>query len=103
MKRIINGKRYNTETAEELHNWSNGLGGSDFRNRDESLYRTKNGAYFLSGEGGPMTQWSQACGNMTSGGEGIIPMTDAEARRWLEEHDGHDALETHFGSTIPDA
>ena len=29
MKQIINGKRYNTETATEIGNYSNGLGYSD--------------------------------------------------------------------------
>ena len=40
MKRIINGKSYNTETAEELARGDNGLYG-DFGYCRESLYRTK--------------------------------------------------------------
>ena len=62
MKQIINGKTYNTETATELGHYWNGLSDSDFRHISESLYRTKNGRYFLAGEGGPMTRYSHPVG-----------------------------------------
>ena len=103
MKRILDGKRYNTETAEKIASYSNGLGKGNFRNYDETLYKTKNGNWFLSGEGGPMTKYSHPCGNMTSGGEAIIPMDPDEARRWLESHDKTDALESHFTDKIVEA
>lgn len=52
MKKIINGKMYNTETATELGDFWNGLSTSDFRNLSETLYRKKNGEFFLYGQGG---------------------------------------------------
>jgi hypothetical protein len=86
MKKVIGGKIYDTETAEEIGGWSNNLGHSDFRNISESLYRTKKGRFFLAGEGGPMTKYSRRCGDSTGGGEDIQPLTHEEAREWAEEH-----------------
>lgn len=103
MKKIINGKRYNTETAIEIASYGNSLGPGDFRHYDESLYKTKSGNWFLSGEGGPMTKYSQPCGDMTGGGSDIIPLTPAEAQEWLEMHDETDALEEHFAASLQDA
>ncbi|WP_347273236.1 hypothetical protein [Candidatus Kuenenia sp.] len=72
MKKVIDGKIYNTETAELLHAWSNGKYTSDFGYIKESLYRTKKGAYFIAGEGGAKTGYARACGsNSVCGGEGI--------------------------------
>ncbi len=51
MKRIINGLRYDTETATKLADWDNGIYGNDFKACEESLYKTKNGAYFIAGQG----------------------------------------------------
>lgn len=103
MKKIVNGKRYDTDTAAEIASYHNGLGRSDFRHVSESLYRTPRGNWFLAGEGGAMTKYSRPCGDMTSGGEGIIPLDSDSARAWLERHDMYAALEEHFGGTIEDA
>jgi hypothetical protein len=103
MKAIINGKRYDTATAAEIASWGNGLGSSDFKNCDETLYRTKKGAWFLHGDGGAMTRWARAVSNGHTGGEGIQPLTPDEARGWLERHGMTSALEKHFSDTIEDA
>lgn len=103
MKRIINGKMYNTETAELIHEWDNGSYGSDFRSCEESLYKTKKGAYFTAGSGGPMSKYAEHHGNSTSGGEGIEILSEKEAMVWLEEHDGTEALEKYFPEKIEDA
>ena len=85
MKRVIDGKRYDTATAVKIAAWDNGLYSNDFGWCEESLYRTKNGNYFLAGEGGPMSGYSQSCGNNSySGGEGIQALTPDEALEWLE-------------------
>lgn len=87
MKQVIDGKVYNTDTATEIADYYNGLSHSDFGRVQESLYKTKKGAFFLAGEGGPMSKYSRPCGNMTSGGSGVFPLTENEARTWAEEHD----------------
>ena len=103
MKKIINGKRYDTETATEVASFSNSLGQGDFRNLDESLYITKSGNFFLSGEGGPMTKYSRPAGNMTSGGSDLIPLSKDEALDWLESHDFPEEIEKYFTNIIKDA
>ena len=103
MKAIINGKRYDTETAELIAYWDNGRGESDHSHRCESLYRTKSGAYFLHGSGGPLTEWKRPAGDMWTSGEGIQPLPLFEALAWCEGHASSDVLEEHFGDHIQDA
>jgi len=103
MKKVIGGKMYNTETAEELFSFDNGLGGGDFRAMEETLYVTKKGTYFLAGSGGPMSKYSEPCGNMTSGGSGFSVLTKFEALEWLESHDAIGVIEAFFAEDIEDA
>ena len=69
MKRIIDGKVYDTETAHQVGRpWSPaGLGPSDFEWYEETLYRKRTGEYFLHGER-------------------IMPMGYDQARQWAEGH-----------------
>ena len=98
MKKIINGKKYNTETAKEIGCWSNNYYCNDFNYCKETLYRKQTGEYFLYGHGGAMSKYSQSCGQNTwSGGSEIIPMTETEAREWAEEHLDCDEYEEIFG------
>ena len=97
MKKIIDGKMYNTETATELGEFWNGLSTNDFSNLSETLYRKKNGEFFLYGQGGAMTEYSQPVGDMAGGGEKIIPFTKEQARNWAEERLGTDEYIKIFG------
>jgi len=83
MKRVIDGKIYNTDTAERIgtHGYSNFR---DFRYENTDLYKTKKGAWFLCGEGGPLSRWSQSRGNEQTGGSGIEALTTTEALAWCE-------------------
>lgn len=98
MKKIIDGKVYNTITATAVADWWNRVSQSDFSYCEETLYRTRKGAFFIAGTGGPMTKWSEPCGNnAVSGGSGIIPMNKAEALEWCEQHDiDADIIENYF-------
>jgi len=103
MKRIINGKTYNTDTANYIANFSNGLGNRDFSNVDEDLYVTDNGAFFLCGKGGPMTKYSVPCGNMTGGGSDIIPLSKRDALNWMESNGSSEDIEEYFSDLIEEA
>lgn len=105
MLKIINGKRYNTETAHEVLAMDNGgYSRSDFKYEDTSLYLTKNGAWFLAGEGNAMSRWARKSGNNTYGpGSGIQPIDTIEARSILEDHGQNELVEQYFGGTIEDA
>ena len=101
MKKIINGKLYDTETAKCVGTWSNNRSRRDFSSCEEELYRKRTGEFFLYGEGGPMTKYAKSCGdNSWSGGEEIIPLTAAKAREWAEEHLDADDYAEIFG--MPD-
>ena len=84
-KQVINGKVYNTETAEEICELPCSYYGSDFNFHLTHLYRTLKGAYFLAGKGGPMSMWAEPSGgNGRTSGSGIRVL-DAEAARGYAE------------------
>ena len=103
MQKIVEGRRYNTETAEAVASGGNSLSRSDFRHYSETLYRTKGGNWFLCGHGGPLTRYKERCGDGWTSGEKLIPIDASEARDWLEEHDEIPALEEYFSDSIEDA
>jgi len=109
MKKIINGKRYDTSKAVEVGECNNiGEGAdsvTDFKFWSATLYRTpRSGQYFLRGEGGPMSRFSQSAGqNCWKSGEDIIPMTKQEAMEWAEQHLSPTKIEEEFGDIIEDA
>jgi hypothetical protein len=87
MKRVINGKVFDTGTAELLGTFRFGSPG-DINYVNESLYRTKRGVFFLAGEGGANTKYSQQVDNNSwSGGRTIFLLTIEEALEWAETHD----------------
>lgn len=105
MKKIIEGKRYNTDTAEKIANFWNGCFQSDFNHESERLYRTKLGNWFIHGEGGALSAYSVSYqgGRSLGGGEDIRVLSAAEARKWLELHNEADAIEKWFALEIKDA
>ena len=97
MKKIINGKKYDTDTAEEVGCWSNHRYGS-FDFCGETLYRKKTGEFFLEGEGGPLSPYCEMSGpNEWRSGSQIIPLTKDEAREWAMEYLDGDEFEAIFG------
>lgn len=103
MKAIIDGKRYDTETATCIGKDSYSSRG-DFQWWEESLFETKSGVFFLAGEGGARSSWAERRGqNEWGGGSGIRPMTKAEARAWAEHHLSAAQVEEAFADQIQDA
>jgi len=85
MQRVIDGKIYDTETALEICELPCHYYRGDFQWHETTLYRTKRGAYFLAGVGGPMSRWAQPEGTSgTSGGSGLEVITQNEARAYAE-------------------
>lgn len=103
MKKIINGKLYDTETAKEVGLMSHGEGPCDFHYFVERLYKKRTGEYFLHGEGGSMTQYARTIGqNQWSGGEKIMPMDYQAAREWAEKHMDAEEYMEEFGPVSED-
>ena len=97
MRKIINGKAYDTKTATTVATWGNNHSMSDFHYCEKTLYRTPKGGWFLYGEGGALSEYATTSGDGRGYGERIDPMTPAEAKEWLEEHDFAEESEQYFG------
>lgn len=112
MKRIISGKRYDTETATRLAGVQFGESRSDFRYFEEALYLTASGNWFLAGEAhgmskyasngtpGTMGGYDEGLRGPFSWGEGIIPLEASQAQDGLEVNAFTELLETHFGDQL---
>ena len=104
MLRIINGKRYNTETATEVDTISCPYFSSDFKWEETSLYVTPKGSWFLAGRGHAMSRWARSTGgNGWAPGSGIKPLTADEARWFLEQENQDALIEEYFGEQLEDA
>lgn len=103
MKKIINGKVYDTTTAERVGSWSNNHATSDFGYCSEELHQKRTGEFFLHGEGGPRSKYAVSQGNNDWGyGERIIPLTYEAAQMWAEEHLTSEDYEAIFGEVVDD-
>ena len=89
MKKVINGKLYNTETAESLavYETPDGRLGDDFDVVREALYRTKKGAYFLHGRGFQEGWGSPQTGGGFCMGQNLRALSRAEALEWAERRE----------------
>ena len=76
MKKIINRKTYNTDTAEKLGHLCQGSFG-DPAGYEEMLFKTKTGNFFLYGAGGAESKYPE---------EAIIPITKKDADAWLKSN-----------------
>lgn len=87
MKKIINGKMYNTESAVELGTGESRLSVNDFGYYKEYLYKKKTGEYFLYGEGGAGSKYGKQTERNNFGpGDGFTPLTENEAKLWAERY-----------------
>ena len=102
MKKVINGKMYNTDSARLIGSWDNRDYGN-FGYCEESLYQKKTGEFFIYGEGGARSKYARKCGSNTwGGGEDITPQTFEQARQWAEEYLTADEYEAAFGEVSED-
>ena len=95
MKKIINGRLYDTHTAKRVGYYSNYSEDTDFNAFEESLYKKKNGEFFLFGWGGAATIYREELGqNRWGSGSSIRPLSIQEAKEWAEDHlDGDEYIE----------
>lgn len=102
MKKIINGKAYDTNTATLIGSKDNGNSPTAFAYCCESLYRKRTGEYFMYGEGGPNSKYAVWSHGMLCDGERIILLTYDEARQWAESNLDADTYEAEFGAVVDD-
>ena len=97
MKKIINGKRYDTDAAKLVGEAQSTVGRNDSHFWREELYRKRTGEFFIYGEGGGMTKYAKAVDlNSWTGGEAIRPISEEEAKQWAEEYLTVDEYEKWF-------
>ena len=96
MKRIINGKRYDTDTAEFIKTYRSDLSINDFRYYDETLYLKKTGEFFLYATGNGASRYAGQYGDLRGPGEKIIPLTLDEAKAWVEKIEDPNLYEELF-------
>ena len=98
MKKIIDGKRYDTDKAKEIGSDSYSNRG-DFSFWEETLYQKRTGEFFLYGTGGPASKYAESIGqNQWSGGSKLIPLSFEAAKEWAEKHLDADEYEAIFGT-----
>lgn len=106
-QQVIDGKRYDTETARLVYNWDSGHSSDDFNQRSKGLYRTTNGNWFILHAGGPATDMAKWYGDSCSGGQSIEPVTEEGAFAFLQEHSGDSeanaAIEEFFSNSVSEA
>lgn len=103
MKKIINGKKYDTDTAKIIAEWNNGYCCGDLKYCSETLYKKRTGEYFIYGYGGAMSKYSESQGNNNwTCGEEIIPVSYKAAKEWTETNANTETYESEFGEIKED-
>ena len=99
MRRIINGKSYDTKTADFICDVSpTGFYQGDFRFENTGLYKSPRGTFFLSGHGGPLSRWSEPEGQSgRRGGNGIQVIDLDEAKALVARHASVETFTEAFG------
>jgi len=77
LKKVINKKTYNTETAQLLKKFTFGDFG-DPKGYEETLMQSVRGLFFIYGIGGEESKYAE---------ETIIPLTEKEAQNWIKENE----------------
>ena len=98
MRKIINGRKYDTETATEIETYNNGKSYTDFSYVEETLYKKKTGEFFLAGSTGAFGRFAHRSGvGCYCKGSGIAPLSIDEAKEWCENHLDVEKYEELFG------
>ena len=79
MTKVINGKTYRSHTAQLIVTLPSPFPKTDNKWHDTRLYRNQRGAYFLAGQGGSRSRWAKSTPSGAIPGEGIAPLSKAEA------------------------
>ncbi|KKK96280.1 hypothetical protein LCGC14_2664330 [marine sediment metagenome] len=96
MKKVIEGKLYNTDTAKLVESYGYGNPG-DLEWMEEGLYLSKKGQFFVAGEGGPKSKYFKIIGQQNwSGGEGCEPISKELALEWMEAYGTVEMIEIYF-------
>lgn len=97
MKKIINGKKYDTETAALICEHDNGRIRTDFYFYKEWLYKKKTGEFFIYKEGNAASCVAEMQNGFSVGGRRINPISEAEAMDFVEKYGTTEDYENLWG------
>ena len=104
MVRVIDGKRYDTSKATEVATWTNGFDRAAFKYREQTLYRTSKGNWFVSYDSGPIFDSTYHSERNLHFDHSNIEVIDADtARNLLEKWNEVNQLEEYFPNYIEEA
>ena len=103
MKMILNGLRYDTETATLVAEDCNGYDRGNYNYWTEQLYHTPNGRWFVYKAGGANTRYAVSLCDGSGFGESIEVLCKGAVKEWLQKHEKAEAYEKYFGDEIQDA
>ena len=98
MRKVIRKKVYDTENAEKVAEYCNGLSRSDEYYSHTTLYLTQRGQFFFHLEQGPYTKSSE--GKIKWGLETICLASPKQVYKWLEEDNLIEEIEKYFPNEI---
>ena len=101
MKKYINNRLYDTDTAFEIDTYENRYYDFDCRYIKETLYQKRNGEWFLLAQGGSWTKYRQPRkrGGF-SGSTVIVPLSIDKAKEWVKEHLSPEVYILTFGFIV---
>lgn len=102
MKKIIDGKKYDTSTAKLVAERCSDAAKNDFIYFEEQLYQKRTGEFFIYGWGGPGSPYAHKVYDGWDSGEEIIPMSWDGARQWAERYLSVNEHEAIFGEPETD-
>lgn len=103
MRIIFNKKIYSTENAKKITSIRHGSP-NNISWYEEVLYQSQNGAWFMVGEGGPLSHYGIDVGEGNKeGSQKLTPMSWDEAINWLERHAKYSVIEEYFYDQLEDA
>ena len=97
MRKIINGRKYKTKTAECVGEMASTYNFNDGYYYWEELYRKRTGEFFLHGAGNGLSPYAQSVGMGSTSGENIFPISEEDARKWGEKYMSVGEYESIFG------
>ena len=96
MRRIVKGRSYDTEEAEEIAFSVDGTK-RDYFYSEETLFRRADGEYFIYGYGHADSKYAQTVAGNFCPGSAIRPLSLDEAREWAERSLPPHECEAIFG------
>ena len=97
MKKLVRGRRYDTETTKQLGRAFEG-NENDSDYWSETLYVKSTGEFFLYCEGGSESRYAQRDKDgLYTASKDITPLSYGEAEEWASEHLDHRTYDEYFG------